>query len=413
MTQRNYNFGHIEAAKVFFILLAALSLFSCSNLPFQTKADTTAGAEAKLPAKAELGERLDVEEPKPGDIKVLDGIEYIYTRNKRYMLTPYEQEYSWIRKDQYTPGLGESVMTAVGGAGKQERDALEARLAKLEEEYKNKGIAPQMAYPVQMAQLPQPAAVSTAAYPSLVYPSPKMRRRVIVLPVADETAYRRDRIGEFATRRLIWRLESTNGIVCIDPGGIDMKSPLTREANMKILNEVYGIQAVVKGTMSVKEAAATRTAPTLDIEVYNTETGTILKRSSGGNLSPLSREEGDGTQEKSLMKSVDQSVEVISEELLRSVLTIDWHARIASLETGKAYINAGRQSGLERGAALEVYSPGTEIVDSRTRISLGRTRGNYKGELKVSELFGVDASWASTVKGGGFTATDLVYLKKD
>ena len=44
---------------------------------------------------------------------------------------------------------------------------------------------------------------------------------------------------------------------------------------------------------------------------------------------------------------------------------------------------------------------------------LGKVKGSYKGELKVGELFGVDASWATTVSGGSFSATDLVYLKKE
>ena len=40
-------------------------------------------------------------------------------------------------------------------------------------------------------------------------------------------------------------------------------------------------------------------------------------------------------------------------------------------------------------------------------------KGSYKGELKVSELFGVDASWAQPVRGGNFSPSDFVYVKKE
>mgnify|MGYP001770285718 CR=1 FL=1 len=90
---------------------------------------------------------------------------------------------------------------------------------------------------------------------------------------------------------------------------------------------------------------------------------------------------------------------------------MDWHARIASIEKDKIYINAGRLSGLEKGGAIEVYSPGEEVIDPKTNMPLGKTKGSYKGDLEVVELFGVDASWARIKKGANFSATDLVYLK--
>jgi hypothetical protein len=427
MTEKNLKSAHTRMFEVSLIFFGILFFISCGPLPSHAKTDGSAKGEAGGPASAkeEKGERLDVEEPKAGDIKVLDGVEYVYGRNKKYMLTPYEQEYVWIRKDQYTPGLGETVMNAVSGSSQKDRSELEARIAKLEEEYKKKGIAPLMAYPEQMAALPRTQAPLPQSDPSRpqggnnipVLPSttssPLMKRRVMVLPVEDKTSFPKGGAGEFATRKLVSRLENTNGIICIDPGGVNVKPPFTRGPGVRTLNEVYGIQAVVKATLSDAEAPGDRTSSKLDIEVYNTETGTVLKHLSGRGISLSSREQGEIARDKTLTASIELSVESVSEDLLRSILTIDWHARVASLEMNKIYINAGRQSGLEKGALLEVYSPGTEAVDLETRTPLGKTKGSYKGELKVSELFGIDASWATPVKGGGFTATDLVYVKKE
>ena len=48
-------------------------------------------------------------------------------------------------------------------------------------------------------------------------------------------------------------------------------------------------------------------------------------------------------------------IEALTEEVLKSILSLDWHTRVASTEQGKIFINAGRLSGLEKGDALEVY----------------------------------------------------------
>jgi hypothetical protein len=113
------------------------------------------------------------------------------------------------------------------------------------------------------------------------------------------------------------------------------------------------------------------------------------------------------------MKAIDLTIEVTSEDLLRAILSIDWYARVASIEQAKIYINAGRLSNLAKGDILEAYALGDEKVDSKTNTPLGRVKGAYKGELEVVELFGVDASWAKVRKGTNFAATDFVYLKKD
>jgi hypothetical protein len=417
--------------KKYIILLMVITMFSCSYIPFVGKKTSKPADKAKAQTqKIDKGEEIkEVVEPKPGDIQVLDGIEYIYTRNKKYMINPYEPEYVWVRKDQYTPGLGETVAAAFGGADKKARTELEARLAKLEEENKKKGIAPQMGYPAQMGMMPTgvgsfPGGMYMQSMITFSYPSPKMKRRVIVLPVKDETNYKKEHLGELSTKRLVSRLENTNAIICIDPNTLNVTGSLTEPTNMKTLNEVYGVQAIIKGTISDiftstsklegKDDRETSFAISkMSLEILNTETGTVLKNLSGRNPVFLSREKGDMSTEKAKIKAIDLSIEIIADDLLKSVLSIDWHARVASVENGKVYINAGRLSGLEKGGVLEVYSTGEQVIDSKTNTPLGRVKGRYIGELKVEELFGVDASWAKPVKGTVFNASDLVYLKKD
>lgn len=413
-----------------FLFLLILIFASCSYLPFTKKKDddtapkdTTAKKTSKTDRKAEKIEKIEDKEPKPGDIKVIDGVEYIYTSNRRFMLTPYEPEYVWVRKDQFTPRMGEALLSG-GAASKKEKDEMERRIAKLEEELKKKGIAPYMVYPQQMGMMPSGMGFMPT-YPLIAfnYPSPKMKRRVIVTPFIDNSNYKEEGLGELATKRLISRLENTNAIICVDPNVLNLKGILTDPTNLKSLNELYGIQAVIKGALSDVYTSSSKiegkddkqtsfAMSKISIDIYNTDTNIILKQLSGRNPISMTREKGDMSSEKSKMKAIDLSIEIIAEDLLKAILTLDWHGRIASIESGKIYINAGRLSGLEKGSILEVYSIGEQVIDSRTQTPLGMIKGNFKGELEVVELFGVDASWAKIKKGGNFTPTDLVYFQK-
>lgn len=414
--------------KTTIILLAAIVVSSCSYMPFTKKKDEVAKTDQKGNQKKSDQKQAvnidDVKDPKPGDIKVIDGVEYIYTRNRKFMFTPYEPENVWIRKDQYSPGLVDSIVESATAGSKKERTAMEQRIAKLEEELKKKNIAPQMAYPIQMGSMPTGMGyLQGTSVIAFDYPSPRMKRRVIVLLADDQTNYKNEHLGELATRRLISRLESTGTIICVDPSTTSIKGSPTDPANMKILNESFGIHAVLKSTLSdvytstskiegKEEREASFAMSKLSVEILNTDTGVLLKQLSGRNPVFLSREKGDLSTEKAKIKAIDLAIEMIAEDLLRSVLSLDWHGRIASIEEGKIYINAGRLSGLERGRVLEVYSPGEKIIDSKTKAPLGTTRGVLKGELEVVELFGVDASWTKTKKGGSFSPTDIVFVKQ-
>jgi hypothetical protein len=410
--------------KKFIVIAVALFLTSSCTNPFEKKKDAatgTPGSETKQD-QAKKTTRIEEEKPKPGDIKVLDGIEYIYARNKRFMISPYEPEYIWIRKDQYTPGMGENLLSR-GSSSTKEQQEMEKRLAKIEEEMKKKGLPPQMAYPSQMAYLP-PGMGYMSPIPLITfnYPSPKMKRRVVVLPVTDQTNYKDEQLGELATKRLISRLENSGTIICVDPNSLNLKGNLTDKLNLNALNETYGIQAVLKGSLAdvftstskiegKDERETSFAVSKIILDLYNTDTGIVMKQLAGRNPVFLSREKGDLSSEKAKLRAVDLSIEIIADDLLKAILSLDWHARIASIEKEKIYISAGRLSGLEKGGIIEVYSPGEEVIDPRTKMPLGKTKGSYKGELEVVELFGVDASWAKIRKGTSFSATDLVYLK--
>jgi len=405
--------------KIIIILLASAVVCSCSYMPFGKKKDEAATKnDQKKAVNIE-----DVKTPNPGDIKVVDGVEYIYARNRRYHYNEQEPEYIWIRKDQFSPGLLESIAQRATAGTKKERDAMEQRIAKLEDELKKKNTPQAAAYPSGTSALPGTIGFLTGTSPVMFdYPSPRMKRRVVVLPTDDQTNYKSEYLGDLATKRLISRLESTGTIICVDPSTTGIKGSLTDPANMKALNEVFGIQAVIKSgladvyttTSKIENSNAKEASfalAKLNVEIYNTDTGLLLKQLSGRNPVSFSKEQGDLSAEKAKNKSIDLAIEIIADDMLKAILYIDWHTRIASIDEGKIFINAGRLSGLEKGKILEVYGPGQKVVDPKTKAPLGTTKGVFKGELEVVELFGVDASWTTPKRGTGFSPTDLVYVK--
>ena len=143
---RTYSDGIVGFALLtaeFALFMLLFTLFSCSSVPAEnyrsaSRAVVTGGAHSV--ANLESGDSN--ESPKPGDTKIMDGIEYIYASNRRYLYTPSEPEYVWIRKDQYSPRIGENLLSRK--TEKKEMEELEKRISKLEEQLKKRNTPPQI-----------------------------------------------------------------------------------------------------------------------------------------------------------------------------------------------------------------------------------------------------------------------------
>jgi hypothetical protein len=114
------------------MLLLLVFLASCSSVSSSEKSRlTVSGVEPNTAKTASV----EAPAPEPGDIKVIDGVEFIYASNRRYMFTPYEPLNVWIRKDEYTPRMGENLLTRNAEETEHFRK-LEERIKRLEEELK-------------------------------------------------------------------------------------------------------------------------------------------------------------------------------------------------------------------------------------------------------------------------------------
>jgi hypothetical protein len=126
------------------LIFVSLFLVSCSHSP-ATKKDTTPESQQYAEAAKKARERGPME----GDVRVVDGVELVYGRNVKYMSTPGEPVYVWVRRDLYAPSLLDTMPGHVGSpTNNKELSELEERLAKLERAMRGES-APQTAHPEQ------------------------------------------------------------------------------------------------------------------------------------------------------------------------------------------------------------------------------------------------------------------------
>ena len=137
------------------VILASLFLVSCSN-PSLMKKNVTDDSQKK----PETAQKAREAEPRPGDTRVIDGVEYVYGKNVRYMASPGEPEYAWMRRDQYSADALDSSRARTAMPGKEQKE-LEERIARLEEGLRTGG-ASQPSPPAQPASAP-PAPVGDEA----------------------------------------------------------------------------------------------------------------------------------------------------------------------------------------------------------------------------------------------------------
>jgi len=392
LATRHSSLGTHPCSFVLLALLLVPLLVSCgTGIGRSNPADT---------GKKDKGAYTGARQYHLGDVRLEDGIEYIYVKNRKFGSTPYEPECVWIRKDEDSPRLFEGLANSIMNRGdKKETADIEKRIARIEAEVK-KGAPSSGSPPEKTVGLP-PAAPAPARRPARAGADSTPKRRVLVLPVMDKTGPGESRFNDLALMRLVAVLEDTGAVICIDPRSIDLtKEPPTGDA-MEALDR-QGVQAVISAGIEVAESAFLQ----VSLDIYDTETTKPFRRLSA--RSPLERD----MPEKELVKAVDHTINLIKDDFARGIRSLDWHGRVASSDKGGAVLNAGRLSGIKEGDVLEVYGRGEQIVDRVTGLPLGRLKGTYKGEIEVSEVRGVDASWARTLKGGPFQPADLVYLKK-
>jgi len=89
-----------------------------------------------------------------------------------------------------------------------------------------------------------------------------------------------------------------------------------------------------------------------------------------------------------------------------------WSGRVAQVDGGNLYVNAGQKSGLDVGVTLDVFRPGKEIIDPVTKQKLGMTENKVGQAIVQKNDIGDqgDLSVAAPTSGVDFKAGDIVRI---
>jgi hypothetical protein len=263
--------------------------------------------------------------------------------------------------------------------------------------------------------------------PSLPFFQMGFKRKLAVLDFENNTTYKDEKIGEAVAKKLSDKLEATQRVVTVDK--VVVSEMLRREgfkfenlSDPTVMKRAYqslGIQAFALGNATDVSLLSSKASETSDEEVafatakveirlIDASTGNLLKTFIA--RSPIfgTKETGEYSRGKSVIKAIDFGLDDILEGFLRQLDLLDWTTSIAKVEGENIYLNAGKLSGVRIGDTLEVFEPGKEVFHPTTNISLGWTTGKLKGAIKVTDLFGVDAAVGKVVDGTGFSSNDVV-----
>jgi hypothetical protein len=254
----------------------------------------------------------------------------------------------------------------------------------------------------------------------------RLRYKVLITEFQDNAKKSRKSISAAVNEQLSKQLDETGAVVVVDReqakkilGNIEGGAAIAPSSLVK-LRTLLGIQGVIVGTIQdvmvgtgKKEKAEESMAITkMDVRLFDTETGNVLKFIKSENPLFASHTEGTLSQDKAIQNAIDVTLQNVTDGIVRALAGLEWSTSVASIDGDKVYLNAGKLSGLKVDDVLEIYSLGREIKHPVTGLSLGRLSGQLKGTIKIGQFFGLDAAEGKVVSGREIASGDLVKIAK-
>ncbi len=266
-----------------------------------------------------------------------------------------------------------------------------------------------------------PVAGSQIAVVSPKPSLPALKKKVVIAYFDDRTTLQGDEtLGDWITERLIKEVDRRSSRVVfvdyqmikefLDQRGIPL-ADLERPTVLRLLNEVFGIQALVSGrlvgpytflTTGSKDREETASAILkIEAKVIDTLTGKNAKNLEASNPILAAKMKGSFSEEKAKVKAIDVAISNLIVPLSRELDGMDWFCRVAKVDGEQVYLNAGKLTGIKAGDIMEVVRSG----------SAGE-RGELIGKIRISTFFGIDASMGNLIQGKRPEADDILRLAK-
>ncbi len=369
---------------IFIFLFILFLLFACSTPSwFPLKKGP--------PHKAKMKELLDKE------VIIIDRQEYVKVQNPRISEGSDQPKYLYIPIDEYLAKKETFIAPSIR-----------------KEEVKDGSSLPftkPLPSPIEREAFPTSVAVSTM---------PDLKKKVVIAHFDDRTISADERLGDWMAEKLMKEVvQRSNKILFVDypmvkefleKRGVALKD-LETPKTLHLLNEVFGIQAVVLGELSGPYVFTTKGAKDqdgissaiikIDMRLVDTLSNKTLKTLSITNPIISTKEKGTFSDEKAKGKAIDLTIVDLGRSLSRELDNLDWFCRIAKVDGEEVYINAGKLTGLKVGDVMEVFLPGMTGV-----------QGEVKGKIQISAIFGIDASVGRLIQGKKPDENDILKLAK-
>jgi hypothetical protein len=273
-----------------------------------------------------------------------------------------------------------------------------------------------------VSTIPTPSSTEREIFPTSIALSaiPNLKRKVMVAHFDDRTTSAEEVFGDWVAQKLTQEvIRRSLQILFVDyqmvkefleKRGIVL-ADLEKPKVLHLLNEVFGIHAIVAGELSgpyvfttkgAKDQEGTSSAIIkIEMRLVDTFSGKTIKNLSANNPIIATKEKGSFSEEKAKGKAIDLTISDLSRLLSKDLEELDWFCRIAKVDGEEVYINAGKLTGLKVGDVMEVLRPGAP-----------GERGEVKGKIQISAIFGIDASVGKLIQGKKPDGNDILKLAK-
>jgi len=368
---------------IFTFLLLFLFVFSCS-MPswFPIKMGP--------PHKAKTKELVNKE------VVIIDKQEYVKVLNPKSSEGKDQPKYLYIPVNEYL----------------SKKESFTTPPMQMEEVKKESPTAPTKS----STMLEEEILVVSASKPTL----PGLKKKVLITYFDDRTTEGEEVLGDWLAEKLMKEVNRRSIQVLfidyqmvkefLEKKGVDLKDLETPKV-LQLLNEVFGVHAVVAGhlsgpyvfaTKAPKDQEETATAIIkIDMKVVDTLSGKTFKNLSASNPIFATKEKGSFSEEKAKVKAIDLTIATLGRSLAKELDGMDWFCRIAKVEGEEVYINAGKSTGLKVGDVMEVFRPG----------GTGEKK-EVQGKIQISAFFGIDASMGRLIQGKNPDVNDILKLAK-
>ncbi|MGQ9636930.1 MAG: hypothetical protein ACUVT6_03945 [Thermodesulfobacteriota bacterium] len=252
--------------------------------------------------------------------------------------------------------------------------------------------------------------------PVSILPIKNLKKKVLITHFDDRTSSEEEALGDWIAEKLIKEISNhLPQILFIDYPMVKeflerfgiLPAELDHLKGLQILNEAFGIHAVIIGELSgpyiftakgLKDQEALASAIIkIEARILETFSGRVLRSFSVQNPIMETKTKGTFADEKAKIKAIGLALSEMGRALSKELERLEWYGRITRVDGEEIYINAGKLSGLKVGDIMEVYPLG--VPEERRRA---------KGKVQISAFLGIDASIGRWIQGQKPEALDII-----